>query len=144
MSQIREFSANPNGFSSYPLTGDLRPIGSYPLTRNLNPYGSQIREFSSYPLTRNLDPVGFYPLTRNLDPLGAGFNWGGLLGGLVSDVTGVSIPSGSSGGAGGGTVVNVLPSAQPAPPVPFNWTPVIVSAGVVLVALTLIMTTTRK
>ncbi len=147
MSQIRELSANPNNFSSYPLTRNLDPYGSYPLTGNLNPVGS-------YPLTRNLDPYGSqisefssYPLTRNLEPYGDAGSFGSLLGGAGSLLGGVaSLFNGGGGGskATGPTIVNVEPAAQPAPPTPFNWTPVIISGGVVLVALTLIMTSTRR
>lgn len=149
------------GLSSYPLKRNLDPIASYPLTRNLDP-------MASYPLTRNLDPMASYPLTRNLDPM-AGFidgryqykyyspgpaistqdisPFGDGLGGILSGAASIIglFTGGGGGGAGGsGVTVNNLPPPQPAPPTPFNWTPVIVSGGVVLIALTLIMTTSRR
>lgn len=121
MSQIT--LRTPRGLSSYPLTRNLDPIGSYPLTRNLNPYGS-------------------YPLTRNLDPLGD-VGYGSLLSG-VGSILGAVMGGGSGGGSAPPVIINNEPPPQPAPPVPFNWTPVIVSGGVILVILTMIMTSGKK
>lgn len=148
MSQVilnRPRPSTLRAFESYPKM--LNPYGSYPLTRNLNPPGMG---FHSYPLTRNLNPPGMgfhsFPLTGNLNPMG---DWSSALGGVVSLVGGLLGGGGGAGGAGGGkvggttTIINT-PPPQPAPPVPFNWTPVIVSGGVVLIALTLIMTASKR
>lgn len=142
---VNPFATQIASLSAYPLQHDLETVHSYPLQRNLE-------TVHAYPLQRNLDPVGTYSvqmIARTLNPMG---DWTSLVGGALNSVTSglfnqVFPAGGSGGGAGGGLGGNITittPPAQPAPPVPFNWTPVIISGGVVLVALTLIMTVGKK
>lgn len=97
---------------------------------------SQIQGLSSYSKCAN----GCLESYVGVRPMG---DWSSIVGSLATEALGSVLGGGGGSQQPAVTIVNT-PPPQPAPPVPFNWTPVIISGAVVLITLTLIMTTTKK